>query len=480
MPLGENFVAAGLVQPEDVMRARDRQIRAGGSLAENLVALGAITEGQLDGFLDKDPPPVQSLADTGLDANFIMTLMLKAMYVYGLASAGELAGEIKLPAALLRSLMETTRERGLIESLGTPGLNPGAEIRYALSAKGKAWITDALAQSQYVGPAPVPLVTYQAQTGKQRITNDRVDSSELGEALKSMVLGEELIRSLGPAVNSGRSMLLYGPPGNGKTSIAVALSKCFSQNIYVPYCVEVDGQIIKIYDPTIHEAVAGAGGPDKADGARSAVLRQIDTDQRWVLCKRPIAITGGELTLEMLDLRFNPVTRFYEAPIQVKTNGGVFVIDDFGRQIVTPEQMLNRWIIPLERGLDYLTLNTGKKFPLIFDGLVMFSTNFPPGQLMDAAGLRRIPYKFMIDAPSPDEFSRIFADICAAYGFDYDPDIVAFLMETYFDTGRLVLARFQPRFIIDHVIASCRYEGSPIRLDRELVTEAAEHLYTKE
>ncbi|MEM7226764.1 MAG: hypothetical protein AAF495_27580 [Pseudomonadota bacterium] len=478
MILGESLIEAGLVEDRDIHLALERQQQLGGPLGQNLVALGLITPEQLDHFFNMMPPPVRSVADTGLDPTFLMTLALKIMNVFNLDTASRVAEEIKLPATVVASVIEDALERGLLEDQGIGRQDALGEHRYTITNKGRQWVSEALALSQYVGPAPISLAAYQLQVGRQRITNDRVDLTGLEDCFSHLVLPDGFLERIGPAINSGRAMLLYGPPGNGKTSIAFALAHCFRQCVYVPYCIEVDGQIIKVYDPMVHSEALAVDEIELEDPRRSKVLRD-DTDRRWLRCRRPVAITGGELTLDMLDLAFNDAAKTYEAPLQMKASGGLVVIDDFGRQRVQPEQVLNRWIVPLEKGFDFLTLQSGRKFKVPFDGLVIFSTNMSPNELMDPAMLRRIPYNFLLDRPMPDEYDRIFETTCQRFGLEYSPDVVVSLMSEFYGVNGLPLARYHPNFILDHVIAHCRYTGEPPRLERDIVLAAAEHLYTK-
>ena len=280
-------------------------------------------------------------------------------------------------------------------------------------------------------------------------------------------------------MNSGRALLLYGAPGNGKTSIAVALSQSFQQSIYVPYCIEVDGQVIKIFDPAIHSEIVSPGESDAKSDSKSRIRLGGD-DRRWLRCRRPISIVGGELTLDMLELRFSAYSRFYEAPFHIKANGGIFVIDDFGRQIDRPEKILNRWTLPLESKVDYLMLHTGKKFAICFDGLVIFSTNITPSKIMDSAMMRRIPYNFLIDGPARDEYFKIFERVCTTHEIQFSPEIVSLLLDEVYASRDLAMARYHPRFIVEHVIARCRFQGRAASLERDLVLEAADHLTTKQ
>ncbi|MDH5749177.1 MAG: hypothetical protein OEY85_07690 [Rhodospirillales bacterium] len=477
MFLGEGLVEAGLIRPEDVQKALEHQKTSGGTLGESLVSLNMISVEQLESFFNFSVRSIKSIEDTGLDFNFLMTLVLKIISVYDFETPSQVSHEIKLPMSIVSDLMDSARERGLLEALGAATQGVRSELRFTVSKAGREWVEEAMSQSMYVGPAPVSLDDFQIQTEKQRISYDRVDLNSLKNCLSHLILPDEIIQRLGPALNFGGSLLLYGAPGNGKTSIALALARSFQQFIYVPYAIEVSGQVIKVYDPEIHTEVEIAGGIGR--GERTDKLRRNIADKRWVRCRRPTAITGGELTLEMLDLNFNPYTRFYEAPLQVKAIGGVFLIDDFGRQQARPEQILNRWVVPLERGYDYLTLHTGKKFPIRFDGLVIFSTNLPPRTVLDAAMMRRIPHNYLIGPPSKEEYVTIFKDVCSSSGLKYSEDIVDMLMKDVYEKGTIPLARFHPRFIVDHAFAQCRFMGTPAELTLELALDAIQHLFTK-
>jgi hypothetical protein len=276
-------------------------------------------------------------------------------------------------------------------------------------------------------------------------------------------------------VNSGKAILIYGPPGNGKTSISEAIGRAFTQAIYIPFCIEVDGQVIKVYDPTVHKSV------EKANSGENSLLKSNQSpDPRWVRCQRPVIITGGELTLEMLDLDFDPISKYYEAPPQMKALGGVFIIDDFGRQLVAPRDLLNRWIIPLEKKVDYLTIHTGKKFQVPFDELVIFSTNIPPQDLMDAALLRRVQYKIRLDPPSRKNYEAIFRDVCRMHQLDLPDGLLGFLAEEFYPGNGLQLAAFHPKFILEHVIATCQYLGEAPTIRQDLVIDALSNLIVSE
>jgi len=480
MNLGENLIEAGLATPSDIERALDRQKAEGGTLGQSLVALGIFSEEQLESFFRIPPPPIMTVADTGIRPVALMTLALKLMHVQGLETAGMVAPEIRLPAPIVVNLLKSAQERSLVESLGSGTAAMGGEVRFALTSRGKEWVNEALGRSEYVGPAPVPLEAYRRQVQRQRITNDRIDRDDLARSLSHLVIPESLIDRLGPAVNSGRTLLLYGTPGNGKTSIATAMARSFQQEIYVPHAIDVDGQTIKLFDPAVHQAIEPREPSEHAgaQGEHRPRLRLATEDKRWARCRRPVTVVGGELSLDMLELGFNVNAGFYEAPFHIKGNNGIFVIDDFGRQIDRPEKILNRWTLPLEQRTDYLTLNTGKKFAVRFDGLLIFSTNIPPGQIMDSAMMRRISYNFHIGAPSPEEFAEIFRGACTLNDLAYDPAIPQYLLDEVYRPRELPLARYHPRFIVEHVVARCRFQGLAAELTRDLVAEAVTHLYT--
>jgi DNA-binding Lrp family transcriptional regulator len=480
MPLGKTLVAANLVTEEDVSMALARQRKLGGTLGDNLVGLGRIDRGQLEAFLEEGPPKIATVAETGLDEMFLQGLALKVMYAHGVKTASEVAEVVRLSVPIVREILERLRGRGLLEPLGAESASRQLDLRYGISAVGREWVQEALKQSVYAGPAPVPLSAWQAQVERQRITNDRVDQEAIARSLSGLVIAPELIARLGPAVNAGRGMLLYGPPGDGKTSIATAIAHSFTQSVWVPYAIEVEREIIKIFDPALHRAKHLDGGVTDEPRSSFVKTRVSSQDRRWVRCSRPIVVTGGELTTDMLDLKFDPVGLYYEAPLHTKMTGGVFVVDDFGRQIARPEQVLNRWVLPLESRMDFLTLHTGKKFPVAFDGLVIFSTNLMPSKIMDAAMMRRIPYNFFIGPPTREEYIEIFRRVCVANEIPFEIDVILAVMKRLYEEEKLSMARFHPRFIVEHVLARCSYEGRDPKLDEELALDAAQHLYTKQ
>jgi DNA-binding PadR family transcriptional regulator len=474
MAVGELLLAKNLITEDQLKRVLQQQKIAGGRIGDNLIALGYITREKLDAILQEPPPVPKTIEETGLDNNFLLNSLLRIMYVSALQTIPEISDQIKLTRGVVESLLDFAKREALVEIRGPSEKNPNI-MRYALTSAGKERASEALRRCEYIGPAPVPLDTYQVQVQKQTITNEIINMEKLKKALSHLVLSEDVIRQLGPASNSGRAILVYGAAGNGKTSIAEALVSAFEQPVYVPYCIEADGQIIKIFDPSVHMVL-----PTSSNGANGAshpmFLPQMENDPRWVRCRRPYIISGGELTLEMLDLDFDIHSKYYEAPLQMKAIGGIFVIDDFGRQRVRPHELLNRWIFPLERKVDYLTLHTGKKFALLFDQLVIFATNFPPEELMDPAQLRRVHYKLKINPPTADEYREIFRRICESYGLAFSEDIMAYLLNSFYLKHKVAFAGFHPKFIAEHVIAACNYLSTPPRITRQLLDDSLENM----
>jgi hypothetical protein len=474
MLIGDILIAQGLVSQEDVETALERQRSEGGILGEHLIAMGKLDPADLERVMRSAPPSPKDLEDTGLSVNDLLNLVSKAMY-NGAEMPSVIGGMLKLPVRVVQLVLEQAKDRKMIDILGAAGGSVASELRYALTEKGRQWAADAIAQNQYFGPAPVPLAAFVERIQRQRITNERVDREAIEKAFSNLIVADEFIHRIGPAINSGRSILLYGPPGNGKTSVSERIGSLFNDTIYIPHCFEVEGQIIKVFDPGIHERVErGAGG-----NGRSTLRRQ-DFDLRWVPCKRPFIVTGGELTLEMLDLSFNALAKFYEAPLHIKALGGIFTIDDFGRQLVSPEALLNRWIVPLESRVEYLKLHTGKSFSVPFDELVVFSTNLAPRDLMDPAFLRRIPYKLEIAGPTPDEYRQIFKLVAKAFEMEATDEIVDFVIHHLRVEHDFQLASYQPKFVIDQVRSACKFEGIAPQFRMDLVAMALGNLFTKD
>ena len=473
LQLGDLLVQARLVTVEDVSAALERQASRGGRLGENLIATGALTENALEAFLHHFPIEPADIAATGIDSVDLMGLMMKLIYSARLQTVRQVSEAIMLPLRMVTELVQMAVDRKLLQALGVRGNDRVGGASYDFTDAGKRWTLDALAQVGYVGPAPVPLDQFSDQVLHQKLTNEVITFDRIRKSIGSLTFDDALIEKCGPGLNSGRAMLLYGPPGNGKTSIARCLASVFSDIIYVPYAISVEGQIIRVFDPAIHVAVDPAGLRD--DGRLPAVRHDI-LDARWVPCRRPFLVAGGELTLEMLDLLYNSLGHYYEAPLHIKALGGCFIIDDFGRQIVSPTALLNRWIVPLENRVDYLKLHTGKSFSIPFEELVIFSTNIEPEDLMDPAFLRRLPYKIEVGAPSLDAFRRIFETECARAGLALSNEAFdSIVCRIEIDKG-LELAAYQPRFIVDQVIATCRFMEQVPQMEPRYVEYALDNL----
>ncbi len=364
-----------------------------------------------DGAPTPQAPPM-TLAETGLHPDTLAQLLLKTL-VAGESSGTQLAESLRLPYSVLDSLIQHSRVEKLIEVRGASGAG-SAGYRYSLTDLGRERAMQFLDISRYVGPAPVPLAQYNAYVRAAMAAKPWVDRDRLSTGFEHLIVNQAMYDLLGPAVNSGKALFLYGKPGNGKTVIAEGIGRALGSDMYVPHALDVDGQTITLYDPVNHTL-------STMPGQSQSVVAPAVYDRRWVEIRRPVVVVGGELTLEMLDLTFNPISKFYEGPIQMKANGGVFVVDDFGRQRIPPRDLLNRWIVPLESRVDFLTLHTGRKFEIPFNVFIIFATNLKPESLADEAFLRRIPYKIRAKNPTVDEYTRIFEMVCRKRGVAFDP-----------------------------------------------------------
>ena len=352
----------------------------------------------------------------------------------------------------------------MAEVKGAGGLGEKA-YRYQATSKGINRAKEIGERSQYMGPAPVPLASYAAMMEKASTQGLIINEDDIRQAFAHMVISEPLLQQLGPAINSGRSIFLFGHAGNGKTTIAEAVARLFSDAICVPYAVMIDGQIIRTFDPIHHERI-------KITPEQEAL-----SDRRWVLTRRPVVIAGGELNMNSLDLVYDEYSKYYEAPLQMKANGGLFLIDDFGRQQMRPRDLLNRWIVPLEKRVDFLTLHTGKKIEVPFDQLIIFSTNIEPKQLVDEAFLRRIRYKVNVPNPTPNDYREIMRRVCKARDVPYSDDALRYLFEHEYAKRRIEPRAVHPRDLIDQLIDISRFTKTEPTMSRELLAAACKSYF---
>jgi DNA-binding MarR family transcriptional regulator len=478
MNIGGFLVAKGIASAADVDRALQHQKQTGMRIGDSLVALGILTKEQIDEALADAPQVPMTIPGTGIDQVFLLELAIKGMYSESLETPSQLSRAMKLSNTVVDQLLKAAVDRKLVEALASAtAASARSELRYTLTRAGRELAVDAMSRGQYFGPAPVSLKDFQDRILNQKITNELVSRAKMDAAFAGLVIPDRFLNRLGPAINSGNAILIYGPAGNGKTTIAEIVGKIFENVIYVPYCVEINGEIMKVFDPTVHKQVDDTVPVANSPGIAS--LRRSRQDPRWVACHRPMVMTGGELTLEMLDLKFNPIAKLYEAPLHIKALNGVFLIDDFGRQRAKPEDILNRWIVPLNSRFDYLALHTGKTAMIPFDEIVIFSTNLHPNNLMDPAFQRRIPYKLETVEPPEELFCDVFLGMAQKFDLELTKEIYDRVVNGI-RTNNAPLAYFQPKFIVEQVLASCKFEGIVPRFTPENVDDALANLFIKD
>jgi predicted ATPase with chaperone activity len=414
------------------------------------------------------PSPLESVRDTGLNYGLLSDLALKIMYFRGLVTGAEIAQEMCLPfQPVVRPLLDFLKREQMCEVRGSTSVSAGT-YEYVLSTKGMSRAREQLDLSAYVGPAPVTWQQYTAAIRAQGRRKLQVTPEMMQQALVHLVLEPEVFHKIGPAVNSGRSVFLYGPPGNGKTTIADSVGRLvIGHDMYLPYCVEVDGQIIKLYDEINHVRLP----EEETNGGF--------WDRRWIRVQRPVITVGGELTLAGLDLVYDQNVHYYEAPFQMKANGGMFIIDDFGRQQVRPRDLLNRWIVPMEKNVDYLAMRTGRKIEVPFSVLLVFATNLPPADLVDEAFLRRIRHKIHITSPTFDGYREIFRRVCEERDIPHDEEALKYLLQEYYIKANRKLRANHPRDLVEQIIDICTYRGREPVLEKELIDQAADAYFVE-
>lgn len=423
------------------------------------------------------PPEPRSIEETGLSMGFLADLVLKVMYTRGFLMGHEIADAVKLPFAnIIDRALDYLRREHLSEVRGSSGLGESS-YQYVISEEGRARARELMDQGQYTGPAPVPLDVYTRAVLTQSLKGQTITREIMQRCLSHLVLSEHMFDQLGPAINSGRSIFLWGNPGNGKTAIAEGIGAMLPGMLFIPYAANIDGHIIKVYDALHHQAVTDK---DIADGAVPGLRRGERYDRRWVVIQRPMIAAGGELLLESLDLVYDTTTKYYEAPYQMKANGGMFLIDDFGRQQVRPRDLLNRWIVPLEKRADYLTLATGRKIDVPFDALIVFATNLNPEELVDEAFLRRIRYKIQIPDPSWDDFREIFKRVTQRRGVTYSEEALKRVVVDYYIKPKRKPRAVHPRDIIEELVDIARYRNIPPTMSKELLDLACEAYFLKQ
>jgi hypothetical protein len=413
------------------------------------------------------PTQPRTLEESGLTATMVEELVLKAIFYAGEMRGMDIANRLKLPTTVVDDVLEGLRRQKYIDIRGGGGSGLGkSTMIYQLTTFATDVLRQILDRNRYNGPAPVTLQEWISAVKKQTIRGNRITRQRMEDKFGDLIIRDYIFDGIGPAMNSGRAIFFYGPPGNGKTAICQGMVNCFEGDIFIPHAILIDDFIVRIYDNILHKPV------EDEPGAPSY-------DRRWMRCRRPLVVVGGELTLEMLDLVYSPEVKYYEAPFQMKATNGMLLIDDFGRQKVAPKDLLNRWIVPLESDVDMLTLHTGKKVQVPFDVFSAFSTNLDPSALVDDAFLRRVRYKLEVQRPDEDLFHQIFEVMCRKRNVDYDADVVQYLIDTHYTPNLRPFAACQPRDLLDQMIDMAHYQGEAPRLSHELVNAAVRSYFVR-
>jgi predicted ATPase with chaperone activity len=420
-----------------------------------------------------DPAAPATLEQTGLTPDLVSQLILKSLHFAGELSGVEVARRIGLPFTVIETLLESLKRQRQCEVASGLAVG-GASYRYRITDAGRTRAALLLEQSQYVGVAPVPLEQYRRyMEAFKRAVPLEATRERVRDAFSHLVIRDSFVDQIGPALNGGHSMFIYGAAGNGKTAVAQSVRKLLRGDIMIPSAIEVEGQIVRMYDPVNHEAVPSQDNED-------SLISGPKLDKRWIRCHRPLVMVGGELTMDALELRYSPTAGFYRAPIQAISNGGILVIDDFGRQHCSPKDLLNRWIVPLESRIDFLTLQTGQIFEIPFNVLLIFATNLKPGDLVDEAFFRRIQYKIRAESPTEEDFIRIFENYCRAKDIPYERAVITDMLASYYRPNKIEPRACQPRDLVNQALALADYLEQPRRVTLELMLAACRTYFVVE
>ncbi|WP_425618384.1 AAA family ATPase [Anatilimnocola sp. NA78] len=433
------------------------------------VAGSAATGNLLASILSEDsfrPAEPRTIEETGLTASLVETLILKYLLLLGSASGRQIADNVCINFLILEPIFNSLRQRQLIIHSGSAQLN---DYNYTLTDQGRARARTAMEQCAYIGAAPVPLEDYIVSVEAQTVRAEAPQKRQLQKAFSDITVEQQMLDMLGPAVNSGAGLFLYGAPGNGKTTLAKRITACYGQHIWIPRTITEDGQYIKLYDAAFHEPL---------EQGSNSLLKSAEHDRRWIKIRRPTVIVGGELTMDALEIRNDARSNVSEASLQMKSNCGCLLIDDFGRQRMQPVELLNRWIVPLENRFDFLTLATGKKIQVPFEQLIIFSTNLQPKDLADEAFLRRIPYKIEVKDPGREEFHLLFKICCKSLNCEFKPEVVDHLIEKHYKPARRPLRRCQPRDLLNQVRNYCVYNAMPVEMKPEYFDRVVPSYFT--
>ncbi len=419
--------------------------------------------------IEPDSPQSTGLADSTLEA-----LILKILYFRGDLYGQDLSSAIGLRFSVIETIVEALKLAHYIQIKKSLGMGTIGSM-LALTETGRSRAREALEFNQYAGPAPVPLSQYLEVVKQQRPRQGWLTKEALAKALRGMVLTERTLAQVGPAVSSSNSMLVYGKPGDGKTFLIESLNRLDAAPVFVPFAIECQGNIVQVFDPIYHHPLE-----DDEPVSVLAVARAASSDRRWIKCRRPFIMSGGELALDMLDLRYNLNSKIYEAPFQLKANNGIYLVDDFGRQRATPAEVLNRWIVPMERRMDYLSFLTGGKMTVPFEAFLVFSTNLNPESLGDEAFLRRIQYKMLLRGPGRNEFTRIFETVCTDKKLAFSRELLDGFVDKYYRDRGKVFRRCHPRDVLTHALNLIDFEKRPRELTEELMDRAFESCFLQE